>query len=184
MNNLFIEKKLYYDVPKKVITIILPYMGTLSNEIRTRLTKIISKQIPSCNLRIITRSSKRLRNIFRFKDILPTSLCSYIVYSFQCKSCNALYYGKSDRHFHHRACEHLGISHLTGKRYKTPKPSAISDHILHTGHDADIADFKIIVKERSRSAYKLLIRESLLIHRDKPLLNKTTTSFPLELFNQ
>ena len=184
MSKVFKEKRLNYDVQKKVITIILPYLGKLSSEIRLRLTKIVSRNIPACNLRLITRSSRRLRNVFRFKDVLPTTLCSYIVYGFQCKSCNALYYGKSDRHFHHRACEHLGISHLTGKKYKTPKMSAISDHMLQTGHSADTSDFRIISKEPSRSSFKLLLRESLLIYRDHPSLNKTSQSYPLALFNE
>ena len=103
---------------------------------------------------------------------------------FKCKDCNALYYGKSNRHFHHRACEHLGISHLTGKRYKPPKVSAISDHLLLTGHNADLDDFSIINRDTNRSNFTLLLRESLLIYRDQPSLNKTTQSYPLALFNE
>ena len=37
LDKLFVEKKLSYDVPKKVVTVILPYMGRLTLEIRTRL---------------------------------------------------------------------------------------------------------------------------------------------------
>ena len=119
-------------------------MGRLTLEIRTRLRNIISKRVPSCQLRLITRSTRRLRNIFHYKDLLPIALRSYVIYQYKCKNCNVLYYGKRDRHFNHRACEHLGISHLTGHRYKTPKRSAISDHLLLTGHDADLDDFSII----------------------------------------
>ena len=75
-----------------------------------------------------------------------------------------------------------GGSHLTGYRYKTPKRSAISDHLLLTGHDADLDDFSIISREPNRSTFKLLIRESLLIYKDRPSLNKTIHS--LALFNE
>ena len=37
----------------------------------------------------------------------------------------------------------IWVFHTTGKRYKTPKVSAISDHLL-TGHNADLDDFSII----------------------------------------
>ena len=105
LDKLFIKKQVSYDVPKKIVTIIIPYMGRLSLEIRTRLRNVISKGVPNCQLRVITRSTRRLGNVFPFKDMVPNALRSYVVYKFKCKDCNALYYGKSNRHFHHRACE-------------------------------------------------------------------------------
>ena len=38
--------------------------------------------------------------------MLPEKLCSGIVYSFKCNSCNAIYYGKTKCHFYVRAAEH------------------------------------------------------------------------------
>ena len=80
-------------------------------------------------------------------------------------------------------CEHIGISHLTGKRSKTRKISAVSDHELEAGHIPDLDSFCVLSKERSRSESKLLIRESLFIYKDQPSLNKTIQSYPLQLFN-
>ena len=80
-----------------------------------------------------------------------------------------------------RASEHLGISHLTGKACKTPQKTAVSCHITSSKHEADIYDFEIIGRERTRSSFKLLLKESLLIACDRPALNRTTHSFPLEL---
>ena len=77
----------------------------------------------------------------------------------------------------------MGVSHLSGKLCKTRKATSISDHALLTGHHPDLESFCILSKERSRSSFKLLLRESLLIYRDKPALNKTVRSYPLELFN-
>ena len=91
---------------------------------------------------------------------------------------------KGNRHFYHRTCEHLSISHLTGEKYKTPESCAFSDHLLLTSHNAGLEDFSIISRDPSRSNFKLLLRERLLIYRYHPSLNKTTQSYPLELFNE
>ena len=79
------------------------------------------------------------------------------------------------------ASEHLGITPLTGKFVKTPKKSAIFDHMLLDGHKASSDNFLILLKENN--AFKLQLKESLLISRDKPILNRNIYSFPLELFD-
>ena len=61
--------------------------------------------------------------------MLPKKLCSVIVYSFKCNSCNAIYYSKTKRHFYVRAAEHMGILHLTNKLLKNVKQSDVSDHL-------------------------------------------------------
>ena len=87
-----------------------------------------------------------------------------------CSCCNATYYGQIQRHFFVRASEHLGITPLTGKFVKTPKKSAIFDHMLLDGHKASFENFSILLKESN--AFKLQLKESLLISRDKPILNR------------
>ena len=72
----------------------------------------------SCNLKIIFTSPVGVKSIFSFKDKLPMLLLSGLVYKYKCGGCNATYYGKSKHHFKVRICEHLGISHLTGKKMK------------------------------------------------------------------
>ena len=111
MNKLFAKKALSYDMPPKKLIVVLRYLGKLSLEIRQRLNNIVSK-IPSCRLQVIFRSPSRLRNIFRFKDVLPKSLQVHLVYKCECKGCNSLYYGKPDHHFHVGVCEHMGASHV------------------------------------------------------------------------
>ena len=108
-------------------------------------------------------------------------LCSNLVYKFRCNICNDICYGKTWCHFKVRACEHLGIMHLTGKKVKSPKESAIFDHIVHTGHNASFDDFETLVKECDE--FRLLLRESFLILRDDPPLSKYVKSIPLELFS-
>ena len=71
------------------------------------------------------------------------------------------------------------MTSLTGKRVKNPKKSAIFDHILLKGHDASFEDFTILLKENNK--FKLHLKESLLIKRDKPELNINIYSYPLDL---
>ena len=103
------------------------------------------------------------------------------MYKFTCSCCNATYYGESERYFFVRAPEHLGMTPLTRKQVKSPKQSAIFDQILLNGHDASFEDFMILLKENNR--FKLHLKESLLIKRDKPELNRNIYSYPSELFD-
>ena len=150
-------------------------------QLRTRLEKLFSNKVPTCKPKIVFRSATRLKNYFKFKDVIPKELLSGIVYRFRCGGCNATYYGKTIRHFKVRACEHLGISHLTGKVIKGGK-STILDH-LNTSHNckATFNDFDILSRENNN--FRLLLQESLFIKRDDPHLNKTIKSYPLFLFD-
>ena len=126
------------------------------------------------------QSKSRIPNLLDFKDVVNTKLNPHIVYKFMCSCCKATYYGQTQRHFFVRASEHLGITPLTGKFVKTPKKSAIFDYILLDGHKASFDIFSILLKESN--TFKLQLKKSLLISRDKPVLNKNIYSFPLELF--
>ena len=97
-----------------------------------------------------------------------------------CSCCNTTYCGQTQRHFFVRTSEHLGITPLTGKFVKTPKKFAIFDHLFLDGHKARFGNFLILFKESN--AFKLQLKESLLISRVKPVLNKTIYLFPLVLF--
>ena len=87
---------------------------------------------------------------------------------------------KTKCHFYIRAAEHMGTSHLTNKHLKNVKQSAISDHLLTCDCNINFDDFTILSKDSNN--INLLIKESLLISHDKPILNKTVKSFPFELF--
>ena len=83
---------------KKDLMIVLPYLGKLSLQIRTRINCVMKSKLPYCNSRRAFQTKCRL--LFKYG------------------SCNATYYGKTNRHFKVRMCEHLGVSALTGKRMK------------------------------------------------------------------
>ena len=146
---------------------------------------VVAKHIKNCcNVRVIFRTQRRLRNCFTFKDTIPESLRSYIVYRYKCNSCNEIYIGKTDRHYYVRNCEHFGITPIKGKVSKRKlQPSKIRDHLLETHHDSCMeTDFSILDSVRSTNDFHLRIKESLYIHRDKPVINGQESSTPLELF--
>ena len=166
---------------KLEVMICLPYMGTVSLKLRQRLLTTFAYALPCCNLRVVFKSGLRLSHFFKFKDIVPRDLRSKVVYSFQCDGCNSVYYGQTIRHLNVRAAEHIGVSALTGKNI-VPHRSAISDHLLFCDQvRPSFENFSIIAT--GSSEFELELKESLLIHRDKPTLNRTITSTELHLFD-
>ena len=167
----------------KIVTITLPFLGTDSLRIKKQLHSIVKSCCKEVKLRVIFSSKTRLRNLFNFKDIIPDDLKSLILYKFTCRMCNHTYIGKCKRQYQVRRYEHLNISYKTEKPYSYNKKtaSAVSLHINSLNHKATDCDFKII--GRASNDYYLKIQESLLIHKEKPVLNKTVFSVPLYLFS-
>ena len=112
---------------------------------------------------------------------IPSRILSGIVYRYTSSNCKVTYYGKTFRQFFTRASGQMRTSNITGKRIKNAKESAISDHLLQCDSPITFDDFDILASNSNK--FKLLIKESLLIKRDKPVLNRTTKSFPLDLFD-
>ena len=101
----------------------------------------------------------RLSFLFSFKDVIPKELQPHLVYKFLCSKCNVTCYGKTERHLNVRSSEHIGISHLTGKRVEC-KPSAISDHLLQHNHASDFNDFTILCRD---NGFRLLTRSTTAV---------------------
>ena len=181
LNKQYSQKILEHTVPKKELSIVLPYLGMPSLCLRTCLQKSINSDISFCKIKVIFKSSKRLANFFRFKDKIPLCLRSNIAYKFTCGRCNATYYGEKCRHFKVRVGEHSGISPLTNKRYKSKKSTAVKDHMLICDQLVSFDDFKLLTS--SNSEFHLKIKESLLILCDQPVLNKNEASLSLHLFD-
>ena len=168
----------------KTVTVMLPFLGKVSLEIRNRLRKYFSKYVSNCcKLHVIFRSQRRLKRLFSFKDRLPSCLQSYIIYRYTCRACNSSYIGKTDRHQHVRWCEHLKITPMRRRPSKSKQEAtAVYEHIFGTGHEGSLDDFEIIGRESSRNDFLLRVKESLLIKKHKPNLNENEASTPLYLF--
>ena len=119
---------------------------------------------------------RKLSNFFHFKDRLPFDLVSGVVYKYTCGRCNSTYYGEMDGNLKVRSGEHIGISPLplALKKTKPSKERAIRDHLLNCNNISSFEEFNILANGYYKFVLKL--KESLLIKRDRPILNKNISS--------
>ena len=90
---------------------------------------------------LFSRLSAKLVTFLHLKTKFHRFYVLTLLYKFQCGSCNATYYGKTERHFKVRRYEHLGISALTGKRVRGDSDFVIKEHLLFWNHTPDFEDF-------------------------------------------
>ena len=84
LSKLFVPKGIVHNVHKNQVLLVLPFLGPLSFEIRSRLQKCFKNYIPYCSLKVVYQSRSRISNLFNFKDVVNTKLSSHIVYKFIC----------------------------------------------------------------------------------------------------
>ena len=148
---------------------------------RTKLQQALKGVLNCCKLEIVFKCQTKLYSFFCYKGPIPKDLISGVVYKFQCGLCNESYYGESIRHLDIRSGEH-SVSPLTGKKVKSSNNSAICDYLLHCNFLPSFDNFSVLAHENKK--YLLEIKESLLIMRDKLLLNRNINSTPLRLFDK
>ena len=184
-DNLFSKRESVHTVPKKTVTISLPFLGKESLKIRGNLVKLAKTYFPCCKLQVTFSSVNRIGDFFRFKDKIPNNVRSLILYKFMCGGCNSAYLGKSKRHYLVRIFEHLGISLLTGKNYtynvNNNNNTAVLNHIHCNKCNSTVNNFRIIGS--AKTDYTLCLKESLLIQLHKFNLNKNVNSMSLYLFD-
>ena len=76
-----------------------------------------------------------------------------------------------------RSGEYIGVSPLTGKKVKPINNSSVCDHLLHSNYLPSFDNFSIMAQENNK--FLLEIKESLLIVRVKPSLNRNISSTSL-----
>ena len=155
----------------------LPYLGKSTDGLRRSIKEICKQFIPSKDVIVYFKSGRRVSNFFRVKDVTPFELRSCVVYEY---TCHSRYIGQTGRHIKHRIAEHRGVSHLTGRVMKSESHSSIRDHCLQcTTADCSMSNFKIFAT--GSSELELLVKESLLIKRRKPVLNGNSGALELLL---
>ena len=183
LDNIHLVKEKVPTVERKRLLLVLPYLGVIIFETRTKLQQVIKGVLNCCKLEIAFKCQTKLSSSFQFKDPIPKDLISGVVYKFRYGHCNESYYGESIRHIDIRSGEHLGVSPFTGKKVKPIKNSAVvCDHLLHCNYSPSFDNFSFLAHESKK--FLLEIKESLLIMRDKPSLNTNISSTPLYLFDK
>ena len=84
-------KTSYATVPKKPINIKLPFLGPQTYIAKRKLSALITKFYPHVSIRFIITPSLTIQNFFSFKDKLPISLVSSVIYQYCCGQCSATY---------------------------------------------------------------------------------------------
>ena len=77
---------------------------------------------------------------------------------------------------------YIHLTNLTGQRIKNVKETAKFDYQLLCDCLMTFNDFDIVASDSNK--FKILIKESLLIKRDKSVFNRATKWFTLDLFDQ
>ena len=107
-----------------------------------------------------------------FKDIVPRSLRSNVVYKFNCAEWNSAFVGKTNRHLSTRVREHLS----------TDKNSSISKNLESSGKCIKACNDSCFRILGSASTYhQLIIKEELHILRERPMLIKQVQHFDVSL---
>ena len=75
----------------------------------------------------------------------------------------------------------MGISNLSSKHVKNVTESAVSDQLLQCNCAIAFDHFDVLGADTN--SFIFLIKKSLLIKREKPVLNCTIKSFPLKRFD-
>ena len=112
--------------------------------------------------------------MLRFKDCAPYDLVSGVLYEYTRGRYNSFYYGETERYLKVRSGEHIKISPLTLKKMKPSKENSIRDHLLQCYNNPSFDEFTILAQ--GNKWYLPEIKESLLIKRDQPVLNKNISS--------
>ena len=60
LNKFFVPKRIIHTVDKKEVLLVLPFLGPLSIEIRSRLQKCLKNYIPYCSLKVVYQSKSRI----------------------------------------------------------------------------------------------------------------------------
>ena len=148
---------------------------------RTKIQQALKGLLNCCKLGIVFKCQTRLSISFRYKDPIPKDLISGVFYKFLCGLCNEYYCDESIRYLDIRSGEHIGVSPFNGKKVKPSNNSDI-DNLLHCNFLPSFDNFSVLAHENKK--YLLEIKESLLIMRDKPSLNRNINSAPLYLFDK
>ena len=76
VDKLFIKRPQLITFEKKNLFLSLSYLSEISLQTRTKLRKSLKSMVNSCKLQIVFKSQRKLSNVFRFKDRVPSDLVS------------------------------------------------------------------------------------------------------------
>ena len=145
---------------------------------KCRLKSIIEHFYPQINARIIFQSSKSIQNFMKFKDRVPLSLASSVVYQYTCRQCSATYIGETKKQLRVRISQHKGISFRTDRPLSSFDSSKIYEPSFDSNQPTSDDSFKIL---SNCTVFDFKGLESLYIHKLQPKINYQNSSFDLHI---
>ena len=121
----------------------LQFQGQISYCIRKELYTLLYKHIPNVPFKMISVNRNTIGFMFRFKDRLPDSYCSNIVY---CLSCKAGYVRYSSEDLKLLICEHKVISYRNSIHISNLSFSVNRNHLREIDNEFCEKDFMILYK--------------------------------------
>lgn len=180
LNNVYNPITPVPEVPKKEHFVSFPYIGPESCHLKREILKLMDTFFPHIRIKPIFVNPLRMSSFFKFKDSLPNSMRSNVVYMFNCPQCNCgSYIGSTERLLKVRVDAHRGVSHRTGSELNHKENSTIRNHCFKCKYRMKYKDFEIAIQANNKT--DLLILESLLIKQKCPSLNSDSTSTPLHI---
>ena len=180
LNSLFLKYcHLKPSSEKKEVITSLEFLGKLSLQVKKQLNNIFRSCHKNVKLTVVFKSP----NAFHFREQLPKSTNSKVLYRYMCDTCNSVYVGKTKQHLLVRQYEHLGTSIFTDKalKYTEKDATAVRKHCYQHQHNSRLDSFQVL--GNAVNNFHLQLKESLLILKMKPSLNIAKESMPLYLFD-
>ena len=81
MDNIHVVKEIILTVEKKHFVFVLPYLGPISLQFRTKLNKSLENFFNYRKLQTVFKDKTRLGNNFHFKEQIPKDHASFINFS-------------------------------------------------------------------------------------------------------
>ena len=111
-------------------------------------------------------------------------LQSLVIYQYSCpQQCGSAYVGSTIRMLQTRVMEHKGLSIRTGRPLAHPPQSAVRQHSEQCCGGGPIPKDNFSILDSVNNSVDLRILESLYIFKSKPVLNETSSAFPLKIIN-
>ena len=147
LNSLFLKRcHLKPLSEKKEVIMSLEFLGKLSLQVKKQLNDKFRSCHKNVKLTVVFKSPNRIRNAFRFKEQLPKSINSKVLYRYTCDTCNSVYIGKTKRHLLVHQYEHLGTSIFIDKalKYTEKDATAIRKQCYQHQHNNRLDNFQVL----------------------------------------
>ena len=139
----------------------LPFFRAQSEKLKTEILDTLAKFYPQLDLKIILSNTFTIGSLFNYKDRLPMTLPSSIIYKYSCARCaSGTYVGLTTRALHMRIAEHQERSFRIGNVPQHPVPSSIRDHSLKCSKQISSSEFSIIGQEQPGKGLEIPFRKN------------------------